>query len=103
MLFMQATAGGRVPRRQPRARTIRHARFLRDVHERVMRMAVEGRINVRHEDVFSQPVLLLSVDPVEDFDRKRAGDVDPQDRDKTTGLRLWSVSVLDPTAPQGKR
>lgn len=36
-------------------------------------MAVEGRINVRHEDVFTQPVLLLSVDPVEDFDKKRGG------------------------------
>jgi hypothetical protein len=66
-------------------------------------MAVDGRINVRHEDVFTQPVLLLSVDPVEDFDKKRAGDGDPQDRDKTTGMRLWSVSVLDPTAAQGKR
>ncbi len=66
-------------------------------------MAVEGRINVRHEDVFSQPVILLSVDPVEDFDKRRAGNADPQDRDKATGLRLWSVSVLDPTAPQGRR
>ena len=28
-------------------------------------MAIEGRINVRHEDVFTQPILLLSVDPVE--------------------------------------
>jgi len=66
-------------------------------------MAVEGRINIRHEDVFTEAVLLLSVDPVEDFDKKRAGDGDPQDRDKTTGLRLWSASVLDATAPQGKR
>ena len=66
-------------------------------------MAVEGRINVRHEDVFTEAVLLLSVDPVEDFDKKRAGDVDPQERDKTTDKRLWSVSVLDPTAAQGKR
>ena len=66
-------------------------------------MAVEGRINVRHEDIFTEAVLLLSVDPVEDFDKKRAGDGDPQDRDKTTGMRLWSASVLDPTAPQGKR
>jgi hypothetical protein len=66
-------------------------------------MAVEGRINVRHEDVFAEPVLLLSVDPVEDFDKKRAGTGDPQDRDKTTGLRLWSASVLDPTAQQGRR
>ena len=66
-------------------------------------MAADGRINVRHEDVFTQPVLLLSVDPVEDFDKKRAGSGDPQERDKTTGLRLWSASVLDPTAQQGKR
>jgi hypothetical protein len=66
-------------------------------------MAVEGRINVRHEDVFTQPILLLSVDPVEDFDKKRAGIEDPQDRDKQTGMRLWSASVLDPTAPQGRR
>jgi hypothetical protein len=66
-------------------------------------MAIEGRINVRHEDVFTQPVLLLSVDPVEDFDKKRAGVEDPQERDKTTAMRLWSVSVLDPTAQQGKR
>jgi hypothetical protein len=66
-------------------------------------MAVEGRINVRHEDVFTQPILLLSVDPVEDFEKKRAGVEDPQERDRTTGMRLWSASVLDPTAPQGRR
>src|SRR5690349_20800144 len=66
-------------------------------------MAVEGRINVRHEDVFAQPVLLLSVDPVEDFDKKRAKVEDPQEFDKTTGLRLWAVAVLDPTAQQGRR
>jgi hypothetical protein len=66
-------------------------------------VAVDGRINVRHEDVFSQAVLLLSVSPVEDFDKKRAGNTDPQDRDKQTGLRLWSVAILDPTAQEGKR
>jgi hypothetical protein len=66
-------------------------------------MAVEGRINVRHEDVFTQPILLLSVDPVEDFEKKRAGVEDPQERDRTTGMRLWSASVLDPTAQQGRR
>jgi hypothetical protein len=66
-------------------------------------MAVEGRINVRHEDVFTQPILLLSVDPVEDFEKKRAGIEDPQERDRTTGMRLWSASVLDPTARQGRR
>jgi hypothetical protein len=66
-------------------------------------MAVEGRINVRHEDIFTEAVLLLSVDPVEDFDKKRAGVEDPQERDKTTAMRLWSASVLDPSAQQGRR
>jgi hypothetical protein len=58
---------------------------------------------VRHEDVFTQPVLLMSVDAVEDFDKKRAGNEDPQEKDKQTGQRLWSVSIMDPSAPQGKR
>src|SRR5215207_9472701 len=66
-------------------------------------MAVDGRINVDHGQIFTQPVLLLSVSAVEDFDKKRAGNVDPQERDKQTGLRLWAVSVLDPTAQEGKR
>ena len=66
-------------------------------------MAVDGRINVRHEDVFTEPVAVLSVDPVEDFDKKRAGAGDPQELDKQTGMRLWSVSILDPTAQAGKR
>lgn len=66
-------------------------------------MAVNGRIPVRHEDVFSEPVLVMSVEPVEDFDKKRAGNADPQERDKETGMRLWAVSIIDPTAPQGRR
>ena len=66
-------------------------------------MAVEGRINVRHEDVFTESVLLLSVDPVEDFDKKKAKVEDPQEFDKTTGMRLWSASILDPSAQQGRR
>jgi hypothetical protein len=79
-------------------------------------MAVDGRIPVRHEDVFTQPVLLMSVEPVEDFDRVKAarenGQIDPvnkrptidvQERDKNTGQRLWSVSIIDPTARTGSR
>ena len=66
-------------------------------------MAVQGRIPVKFEDVFPQGVLVLSVDPVEDFDRKRSGAADPQERDKETGLRLWSVAVMDPTAQAGRR
>jgi len=66
-------------------------------------MAVDGRINVRHEDVFPVPVLVLGVEPVNDFDKQRAGVPDPQDRDKDTGMRLWAVSILDPSARQGQR
>lgn len=72
-------------------------------------MAVQGRINVRHEDVFPQPTLLLSVSAVENFDKARAAreagrkDADVQDRDRDTGMRLWTASILDPTAPEGRR
>src|SRR4051812_25639122 len=79
------------------------ARVLHLLSARSQGMAVEGRINVRHEDVFTEAVYLLSVDSVDDFEKKKAKVEDPQERDKTTGLRLWSVSVLDPTAQQGRR
>ena len=32
----------------------------------------------------------------DDFDKKRAGEVDPQLRDKISGQRVWQVRVLDP-------
>ena len=72
-------------------------------------MAVQGRINVRHEDVFPQPVLLLSVSPVENFDMAKAAraagrkDADTQERDKDTNQRRWAASIMDPTAPEGRR
>ncbi len=66
-------------------------------------MAVSGRIPVRHEDVFTQPVMLASVDPVKDFEKDRAKVEDPQERDKETGQRLWAVSVIDWSAPAGHR
>jgi hypothetical protein len=66
-------------------------------------MAVDGRIRVRHEDVFPEPVLVLSVEPVEDYDKRKAGEVDTQDRDRDTGQRVWAVSILDPTARPGNR
>lgn len=66
-------------------------------------MAVNGRIPVRHEDVFPQPVTLASVDPINDFDKVRAKAEDPQERDKETGQRLWSVSVFDLSARAGQR
>lgn len=66
-------------------------------------MAAQGRIPVRCEDMFPQGAILLSVDPVEDFDKKRAGAPDAQERDKDTGLRLWAVAVMDPSAQAGRR
>jgi hypothetical protein len=78
-------------------------------------MAVDGRINVRHEDVFPVPVLVLGVEPAEDFDKIKAAReakqvddkgrvlADVQIRDKESGLRVWQVSILDPSAKQGQR
>ena len=66
-------------------------------------MAVDGRINVRHEDVFPVAVLVLGVEPVNDFEKVKAKVADAQDRDRESGLRLWAVSVLDPSAKQGQR
>jgi hypothetical protein len=78
-------------------------------------MAIEGRIPVRHEDVFPEPVLLMSVEPVEDFDLMKAArdsgqidkvskrpTVDVQERDKATGMRLWAVWIIDMTARPGR-
>jgi hypothetical protein len=60
-------------------------------------------------------VLLLGVEPAEDFEKikaaRAAGQVDEsgriladvQLRDKDTKYRLWIVSVLDPSAKQGQR
>ena len=66
-------------------------------------MAVKGRVPVRHEDVFPVPLLLLGVEPVNDFEKVRAKEPDPQERDRDSGLRMWAASVLDPSAPQGRR
>jgi hypothetical protein len=69
----------------------------------VIKVAVEGRISVRHEDVFPVPVLVLGVEPVNDFDKVRAKVEDPQERDKDSGLRMWAVSILDTSAREGRR
>jgi hypothetical protein len=66
-------------------------------------VAAEGRIPCRHEDVFPVPTLVLGVEPVNDFEKVKAKVPDPQERDKDTGMRLWAVSILDPSAQQGRR
>jgi hypothetical protein len=77
MLFTQVTADDPTHRKYQAMRSIRGFRCCGGVMRRRDRMAVDGRINVRHEDVFTPPVLLLSVDPLEHFDKKRAGDGRP--------------------------
>ncbi len=42
------------------------------------------------------------VEPLIDFDAKKAGNPDPQSRDKETGLRLWAIRVMDLDPDAGK-
>jgi len=64
-------------------------------------MGVQGGIPARFEDVFPAGVIVMAVGPVEDFELKKAGNQDPQERDKESGLRLWAVTVIDPSARVG--
>jgi hypothetical protein len=57
-------------------------------------MAVQAPIPVEFGLVFPHGAYVLDVSPVEDFD-KPAG-TDRQTRDKTSGVRLWAVRVMDP-------
>jgi hypothetical protein len=67
-------------------------------------MAVQLPIPVRFEDVFPEGAFALGVDPINNFDRQVAKEPDPQERDKTTGERMWAVRVLDgdPTSRKGQ-
>ena len=58
-------------------------------------MALRGPIPVQFGDVFPQGAFVLGVEPINDFEKIKAGTVDPQERDKDTGERLWAVRVLD--------
>jgi len=64
-------------------------------------MGVQGGIPARFEDVFPAGVIVMNVGPVEDYELKKAGNQDPQQRDKETGQRLWGVTVIDPSAREG--
>jgi len=60
------------------------------------------KVPVASELVFEHGALFLSVEPVIDFDRRKSGAGDPQERDKATGLRLWEVKVTDLDPKAGK-
>ena len=57
-------------------------------------MTVQAPIPVEFGLVFPHGAYVLDVSAVEDFD-KPAG-TDRQTRDKTSGVRLWAVRVMDP-------
>ena len=58
-------------------------------------MPVRTRIAVDFAEVFARGALVLGVEPVNDFEKARAGVGDPQERDKETGERVWLVRVID--------
>ena len=68
-------------------------------------MALQRRIKVEFGDVFpSGSYLVGEVEPVADFDAPRTGEGGrPQAVDKDTGLRVWSVPVLDADPLAGKK
>ena len=66
-------------------------------------MSVQGPFKVDCGELFAHGLGIISeVDSLDDFD-KSTKDNRVQARDKDTGLRLWAASVLDPSAPQGRR
>jgi hypothetical protein len=58
-------------------------------------VAIQGPLKVEFGDVFPHGAFLVSaVEPVRDFEASSAGSA-VQGRDKTSGLPLWQVDVLD--------
>ena len=68
-------------------------------------MAMQRRIPVAFCDVFPHGAFLVGeVEAVADFDAPRSGEGGrPQAVDKDTGLRVWSVPVLDADPEASKR
>lgn len=68
-------------------------------------MALARRIPVSFDAVFPAGAFLVGqVEAVADFDAPRSADgARPQATDKDTGLRVWSVPVLDADPDAGKR
>ncbi|SNQ51653.1 Plasmid replication, integration and excision activator [Frankia canadensis] len=58
-------------------------------------MAVPRRIPLAFGVVFPVGAFVVGVDPVNDFDKVRAGVADAQQRDEETGDLVWQVKVID--------
>jgi hypothetical protein len=66
-------------------------------------MAIAQRLPVSMGVVFPHGAFVVgAVSAVDNFDRKKAGEADPQERDKESGLRLWAVRVVD-ADPESRR
>lgn len=66
-------------------------------------MVAQTRCPVQMEDVFPEGAYMIDdVIAAGDFEKKRAGEVDPQLRDKVSGQRVWQVRVLDPESRKGQ-
>lgn len=68
-------------------------------------MAISTRISISMDDVFPHGAYLVGeITAAEDFERRQAGEQDPQVRDKDSGQRVWHVRVIDadPAARKGQ-
>ena len=59
-------------------------------------MALKTPLPIRFADVFPQGAFLVGVEPINDYEKIKAGTADPQERDKETGERLWALRIIDP-------
>jgi hypothetical protein len=60
-------------------------------------MAVQGPIPVEFGQVFPRGVYAVGgFEPVRDFDASKAGGRFVQSKDKTSGLPLWQIDIIDP-------
>lgn len=60
------------------------------------------KVPVASEFAFAHGALVLGVEPIMDFEKRKAGAGDPQERDKDTGMPMWAVKVMDLDPDAGK-
>jgi hypothetical protein len=58
-------------------------------------MAVQGPFKASFGELFPHGAFGIAVDALNDFEKVQAGVEDPQQRDKDTGERIWTVRVID--------
>jgi hypothetical protein len=58
-------------------------------------MAVQGPFKANFGELFPHGAFGIAVDALNDFEKVQAGVEDPQQRDKDSGERIWTVRVID--------